>query len=174
MAIAAHALLITPSTMPQFTGNDNSNLNAAQITAIVGGGLLTEVYKQNVGEAFDTGLFALSYQTTFSNAPLDPQDADIDYVGGPTIPGQVFLYVKDGNQEPAFYIFDITSWNRVEGLDLRGFWPNQGAISHVTLLNRPGTVPPGTVPDGGGTLALLGLAVGAFEVIRRKLGTAGK
>ena len=178
MAVDASALLITPTTTPQWTGTDNSNLNASQIDAIVDplnllGLTLTELYKQDVankGEAqpADQGAFAGSYQTTFSPDPEDPANAFIDYVSGPYIANftKLYLYVKDGNQNPAFYIFDISGWNGTDDLNVQGFWPAQGAISHVTILGGGGTT---SVPDGGATIALLGLALGAVGYVRRKL-----
>ena len=89
-AINAHALLITPATPPPVYSDsgDNSNLSAAQITAFLAtqgrpGSLLTELYKADVGSP-DSGTFASSYDTIYSNAANDPADADIDYVGSAT------------------------------------------------------------------------------------------
>lgn len=167
---SASALLITPATLPQWTGTDNSNLNAAAITAIVGGAALTEVYKMNVGDASDTGSFASSYVTTFSNSAGDPEDALIDYISGAAITSATkFLYVKDGNSDPAFYIFDISAWNGTEDLVLQDFWIGKGAISHVAIYTRGGGGDiPGT-PDGGNAVALLGVALAAVALARRKL-----
>jgi len=164
ISLNAHALSITPATLPQWTGTDNSNLSAEQISAIVGV-TVGEVYKQNVGGS-EEGSFAGSYTTTFSNTPTDPSDALIDYISGPSITGSsIFLYVKDGNHNPAFYIFNITGWNGTDDIVLSGFWPNQGAISHVTILTGGGT----RVPDAGGTLALLGIAIGSLGLVRSRL-----
>jgi hypothetical protein len=158
-------ITITPASVPQWTGSDNSNLDASEISAIVGGGVaLVELYKQDVGGP-ESGIFAASYNTTFSNTAMDPEDALIEYVGGPSINSAFdkrVLYVKDGNQDPAFYIFDLTllGWDGVEDLVLDGFWPRQGAISHVAIL---GQVP---VPEPG-TLTLLGLGVMALGLYVR-------
>ena len=160
----ASAVLITPSTTPVWTGSDNSNFNAAAITAIVGGSALTEVYKQNVG-GDETGSFASSYATSFSNTAADPSDALIDYGSGSSISGSsIFLYVKDGNQNPAYYIFDISTWNGTDDLTLTGFWPRQGAISHVAILTRGGS----SVPDAGTTVALLGAGLIGVGALRRR------
>jgi hypothetical protein len=170
MAFSASALTITPATVPQFTGNDNSNLSDAQIAAIVGEASLTTVYKQDQGVVGDEGDFASSYETTFSNTADDPSDALIDYISGPSITGNpnIYLYVKDGNHTPAFYIFDITGWNGTDDLDLEGFWPEDGAISHVSILTDGDG---NNVPDAGGTLALLGIGVALLGLARRKIGT---
>ena len=179
MSLGAHAISITPSTTPVWTGTVNSNLNASQIDAFLltqgrdVNGTLLEVYKQNVGGS-ESGSFASSYTTTFDNTPLDPADAFIDYISGPSIRGgEIYLYVKDGNHQPAFYIVDISSWNGTDDLSLTGVWPKKGAISHVTLLRTEGTPPPPppppAVPDSGATLALLGLAFTSLGALRQKL-----
>jgi hypothetical protein len=169
MTVSAHAISITPATIPQWTGSDNSNLNASELSAFLATqGVvvsLTQVYKQDQGAGSDSGTFASSYTTTFSNTASDPSDALIDYISGPSITGgSIFLYVKDGNHDPAFYVFDISAWNGTDDLSLTGFWPNGGAISHVTILTGNGT----SVPDAGGTLTLLGLAIGSLGLIRSK------
>jgi hypothetical protein len=163
----SHALSITPASTPVFTGTNTSNLDAQEISAIVGT-TVSEVYKQDVGDP-DSGDFADSYETTFSNEPNDPQDALIDYLGGASITGgSIYLYVKDGNATPAYYIFDITGWNGTDDITLTGFWPDNGAISHVTILSGAGR-PDERVPDGGTTVAMLGLAFAGLGGMRRFL-----
>lgn len=172
-ASAAHALSITPTSgvlnTTRWEGNQTSQ---AQIDPVIAGiiGNSTEQYKQNVGDANDTGPYATSYVTTFTNTPSDPSNALIDYVGGPILGPTAYLLVKDGNQTPAWYLFNLTAlgWNGTADLELSGFWPNQGAISHVALYQGAGGDIPG-VPDGSTTVALLGLALGALAVARRKL-----
>ena len=170
-SISGHAIFIptiTPDTTPVWIGTDNSNLNANEIEDVVGTSLnLTELYKQDVGGP-ESGGFASSYVTTFSNSPSDPSDALIDYIGGSAITGfeELYLYVKDGEHDPAFYVFDISGWNGTDDLVLEGFWPQGGAISHVTILGGGTST---NVPDGGATMALLGLGLGAIGFVRRKL-----
>jgi VPDSG-CTERM motif len=175
-ALTAEAVTIniTPATNPQWTGTNNSNLSAGAIDAFLlaqgrdVNGTLTEAYKQNVGGS-ESGDFASSYTTTFNNTPSDPADAFIDYVSGPSIfGGEIYLYVKDGNHQPAFYLFDISSWNGTDDLSLRGFWPGGGAISHLTILTTGGNPPPPSVPDSGATLVMLGMAVSSIGMLRRK------
>lgn len=169
LAFSAAALQITPSTPGILTGSNNSNLSAAQIWNIVGGPTLTELYKQNVGSGSDSGTFNQSYTTTFLNTPSDPMNANIVYDGGgdPFISGfgSLWLYIKDGNHQPAFYLVNLATlgWNGTETLELRNFWPQQGAISHVTILGG-GTA---NVPDGGMTLMLLGTGLASLAGIRR-------
>lgn len=136
----AHALLITPSTTPQLFGNDTAQPAIDSIIwPIMGPGVL-ELYKMNVGGP-EEGPLAGSYQTTFFNTPTDPSGAEIAYTGGDIVGQDAFLLVKDGNQEPAWYLFGLPGWDGIETLVLSGFWPQQGAISHVTLYGGQHQVP---------------------------------
>lgn len=178
-SVSAHALSLTPASTPVWTGPNNANMNASQIDAFLltqgrdVNGTLTEAYTQNVGGS-ETGSFASSYVTTFNNTPSDPADALIDYISGPSITGgEIYLYVKNGRHDPAFYIFDISGWNGTDDINLTGFWPQQGAIAHVTVLRTAGSPPPPPppppgVPDSGTTLALFGIALGTLGAARRK------
>ena len=167
------AISITPTSgdlgTTRFEGDQTGQ---TQINTVIGGiiGNTTELYKQNVGDATDTGDLAGSYVTTFSNTPSDPSEAFIDYVGGAFLQPTAYLLVKDGDQSPAWYLFNLTALNLQPGEDitLTGFWPNQGAISHVALYSSAGS---GTtsVPDGGSAVVLLGFSLAALGMIRRKL-----
>ncbi len=165
ITFGVQALEITPDTLPQITGNQTSQ---NEINGVIDDYIGTPLkdylmYKQDVGGG-ESGPLAGSYQTTFNNSPLDPSDALIQYVGGLNVGPTAWLLVKDGNQSPAWYLFNLTTlgWNGTDDLKLTGFWPAQGAISHVTLYGT-------AVPDGGTTMALLGLGIGAVGYLRRKL-----
>jgi protein with PEP-CTERM/exosortase system signal len=167
VTLNANALLITPTSSPQWQGSVPKNPDADDIENITGTSAeLTAAYKSDQGGP-DSGSFASSYNTAYSNTETDPQDASITYNSGqPVITGNpIFLLVKDGNHIPIWYIFDISGWNGMETIDLRGFWPDGGAISHVSIYTPGGT----RVPDGGSTLALLGLALTSIGLLRRKL-----
>jgi len=114
----------------------------------------TELYKQDVGGG-ESGSLSGSYSTSFANSPTDPQDATITYDGGSIVGPNAWMLVKDGIANPGWYLFDLTAlgWDGMETLELVGFWPDQGAISHVTLYGTPGST---SVPDGGATGILLG------------------
>ncbi len=169
LALSADALPITPATgtlnSTRWEGDQVSTPDV--LTAIQPYvGTSTELYKSNVGGPED-GALAGSYETTFTNTPSDPSGASILYVGGPIVSPTAFLLVKDGNHSPAWYLYDLTAlgWNGTATLDLSAFWPNQGAISHVSLFGTQGT----TVPDGGATVGLLGIALMGIALLRRRL-----
>jgi hypothetical protein len=121
---------------PCWTSNDTGNLTVAEIEAITGTSDLESLYKENVGDGFDSGPFAGSYETTFSNSALDPEDALIELIAGmdPITCGVCILVIKDGNQMPAQYIFDLSLAGMIGTISMTDFWPNQGAISHVEIL----------------------------------------
>ena len=162
---AEAVIMLTPSGADA-TCNDNSNLGS--LTAIndcfgTSYSELTFGYKQNVDDAFDTGPYADFYTTEFFNTPDDPEDALItwdgpDFFNCPTC----ILIVKDGNQTPAQYLFDLGAWDGQESIELTGFWPNQGAISHVEIWSSSSTS--GQTSTGGqipepGVLGLLGIGL---------------
>lgn len=169
-----HALSLTPADA-DFTSNQVSNCNQACVEGIFSTSGLTLLYKANVGTVAapattEEGTFTASYNTAFFNTPLDPQDATIAYDGAPdpkiTCPF-CYLVVKDGNQSPAQYFFNIGSWNGTDHIVLTGFWPSRGAISNVAIWGKDGG---STVPEPASVI-LLGsglVGIGLWGMKRRK------
>lgn len=159
----ADTVEITPDSgvlnTSRWEGNETSQ---AQIDAVIGPIVSpsTELYKQNVGGS-ESGALASSYTTTFDGAG----GSTISWDGGAFVGPTAYLLVKDGNQVPAWYLFDLTAlgWDGMEDLVLSDFWPAQGAISHVSLYGTTGTSVPEPV-----TLTLLGLGLPAAGVAGRR------
>jgi hypothetical protein len=165
----AQALTITPDnslSLLTFTTHNQSAIDS-EISASYPD--LTLAYKMNHGGGEEGPLLG-SYQTSFSNTPADPSDATITYISGPGITApEMYLLVKDGNQSPYAYFFDISEWNWMEeDLVLTEFWPQRGAISNVTIY----TMGTAQVPDGGATLMLMGISFSGLIITRRLIRAA--
>src|SRR5262245_38174429 len=65
------------------TGDQTSTSAILSYLSGLGYDVSTELYKQNVGDVFDTGAFAGSYTTVFSNTASDPSNATITWNGSP-------------------------------------------------------------------------------------------
>lgn len=149
-APAAEAFDITPSTgdldvtrwedQPPTTNDTKDVLPEATLECGCDISKATELYKDDGGSNDGT------------------ETIDEDYAG------QVYLLVKDGNHFPAWYLFDLTGlgWNGTDTLDLSGFWPDNGDISHVALYG--GTV---STPEPA-TLSLLAFGLFGLGAVRRK------
>lgn len=166
IGVQAHALSITPSntaliiaTGQDMAGNQNSTSKILEYIDAQGlVGTATELYKQDVGGA-ESGVLANSY-----NAALSESGGVITFTGGSYIGDPQFMLVKDGNNDPWWYLFNLTNvWNGTETIELSGFWPNNGSISHVSLYGTSTT----SVPEPA-TLILLGLGLLGIAGIRRK------
>jgi hypothetical protein len=157
----------------------NSNLGSLDaINACFGTSYsdLTFGYKQNVDDPWDTGPYAGFYTTEFSNTVDDPADALItwdgpDFFDCPTC----VLIIKDGDQTPAQYLFDLLAWDGKESIQMTGFWPRQGAISHVEIWSgsRSSSSTSGQTSTGGqvpepGVLGLLGIGLLGQAVLLRQ------
>lgn len=185
LSFQAQALSITPSTTPVYLETtQNSALDAADVKAIAvanfgfsSSATLALAYKQDFGGG-ESGNASGYYSTTFApelSSGDGPSAATVSWSGSSAIVcPSCYLVVKDGNNNPKQYVFDISGWNGTDVLDLSGFWANtNGAISHVAIFNN-------LAGGGGGTVAvvpeantyamlLAGLGLVGFAA-RRKLG----
>lgn len=138
-----------------WTTDTTSALDANDIEGMVGVTDLVLLYKDEV-EGSESGLYASSYDTTFSNSAADPEDALIDYIGGDSIAcDSCYLVIKDGIHSPAQYIFDLSDlsylslggewlggeWDGVMSLFIDGFWSEGGTISHIAIFGTISEVP---------------------------------
>lgn len=170
LSVSVHALTLTPAGA-DYDGFDLNPQNPTSasgekgyVETLFNTTNLTLYYKSNVGGS-DSGTFKDSYDTAYPNN--DPSDALISYI--PTMPviscPECYLAVKDGNHEPTYYFFDLAAWNGIESLELSGFWPRGGAISHISIWGKPdGTT---QVPEPG-SVALLGLGLAGLLAARRR------
>ena len=116
----------------------------------------------------DEGGLALSnsYEvTSWIGSEDEETGGDIEYVSGmDTLAPTAYMLVKDGNASPVWYFFDLTAlgWNYTEKLELRNFWLQNGAISHVGLGG-----PTAPIPEPA-TMLLLGTGIIGLAGIGRK------
>jgi hypothetical protein len=184
----AHAapIYLTPTTDGVIAGDFGAgNCEPGCVETVFGlpagsldGGLL---YKADVVGP-ESGSYAESYSTAFFNEPDDPMDATISWI--PTMPAiscpSCYLAIKDGNQVPSYYFYNLgiaqganPVWDGISQIIMTGFWPNQGAISHVSIWGAPTGTPGGgtggQIPEPASLLLLAGgIGAAAFTARRRR------
>ncbi|KAA3628900.1 MAG: PEP-CTERM sorting domain-containing protein [Proteobacteria bacterium] len=111
----------------------------------------------------EEGSFAGWYSTTFSNTARDPSNALIEQEGAGNINcPECYLAVKDGNASPGYYFYNLASWDGMEDIRLENFWPNQGAISHVSIWGRNATSVSEPTP-----LTLMGISLLVMGIVMK-------
>ena len=160
----AQAISLSPSTFPQFSGSDPNNPKADDVETIVGTDVeLVEAYKDDQDDG-ESGSFADVYTSTYGTVEEPLSAATITFTGteGEQIAcPECFLLVKDGNQNPIWYIFDLGDWDGMEVIELTDFWVGNGEISHITIFSD-GKAVPGPAPFVLMGIGLLGMALGRF------------
>ena len=158
-SLSASALLLGPgdADIVHNPGPPNPALDADDVATFFGTSDLSLLYKANFG-GNEEGPYQSFYSTAFSG---DPNNALITWDGPDLIVcPECYLVVKDGNQPQ--YLYELASWNGQDALDLQGFYPDRGAISHVAIFGKTASVPePGTV-------GLLGLGIFGLLTLRRR------
>ena len=151
-------------------GNTTQIAGLEYVTTTYGDIVLEEFYKQDVGGG-ESGSFTGDYTTSFTdgagNTSTDPENAliEFDNTGNFITGSPLFVFVKDGNNSPYWYLWDITNlWDGQEDISIEGLWTGKGAISHVSIMGIPTT----TVSEAG-ALALFGLGLFGLMVVRRKI-----
>ena len=142
-------------------GNQNSTEDIEDYLELTYGITDDPKYKIDYDDKKEEGDLLGSYSTLFSSDSA----FTITYDSGPVITGTVYLLVKNGRHIPAWYLFDITGWNGVCGIEGTGFWEGiKGSISHVAIYGEEGVIPEPTM-----LLVWSGLAGMALQVRRRRV-----
>ena len=170
-AWAAEALTIGPldAAFAGYTNPPSNDGMLADANVDCGGCLVNEVYESDS----DSGILGGSY--TWS--PDGDHSGTLSYDGGSIFTGGN-VFVKDGQANPNWYVFDVTAlgWNGIDDLVLEGLFvadgvpegDMNGGISHVSLFGGS-TPPPSSVPEPA-TLSMLSAALVGLGVARRTKG----
>lgn len=174
---ASHALPLQPSDA-DYNGNDGSgsygpsNCEPDCINDLFGTSFSKgeELYKNDfvkdslVGTS--SGSFSGSYEVLW-NASLEPTGGTLSWLVDTSyiMCGECYVAVKDGNNDPRYYFFDISDdWNGTDDLVFSGFWDEgEGAISHISIWGSTAV----EVPEPG-TLGLMGLGLMGFVAFRKR------
>ncbi|MBC8442308.1 MAG: PEP-CTERM sorting domain-containing protein [Deltaproteobacteria bacterium] len=168
---ASALLIIDPDTTSIFDKGPKLSINPDNSTKQIISYIETtysinEIYKAELeGES---GVLNGSYDTNI-NWSIG-SGGTIAWNSGTPTATDAYLLVKDGKNDPFWYLFNLSDtgglgWDGMDTIQLQDFWPGNGAISHVSLLNGGTSAP---VPEPA-TMLLFGLGLlGIAGVSRRK------
>jgi hypothetical protein len=130
-----NALAVTLNLTPSIAISSGPENNTPAILIAISGwlGTATETYKDDEGGSESgsaKGWYSTTYNQDLSGAEIVWDAAINAYITEPS-----YLLVKGGKQEPAWYLFDISSWDGMATISLSGFWPGKGSISHIAIYN---------------------------------------
>ncbi|MDH3772181.1 MAG: PEP-CTERM sorting domain-containing protein [Nitrospirota bacterium] len=188
LSTTAFALTLSPTMPPSDVTSIPSDVNGGNditlLETLMPGMNFSLAYKGDTDPMTTEGPFDPAYTISFGLDGMATDDWDsfeINFIGmaGDEIDcsaaGSCQLVVKDGNQMPARFIFDLGggTWNGTEQIVGSGFWsdPTQGSISHVGIYtkdgtgNGPGGDLSGTMPEPATTL-LIGSGLLGFGLWR--------
>ncbi|MFH2058688.1 MAG: PEP-CTERM sorting domain-containing protein [Pseudomonadota bacterium] len=166
---ASALLIIDPDTTSIFDqgpkGSINPNNSTNQIISYIETTYsINEIFKaESEGES---GVLNGSYDTNIDWSI--GIGGTIAWNNGTSTATDVYLLVKDGNNEPFWYLFNLSDtsglgWDGMDTIQLQNFWPGNGGISHVSLFGG------GTPVPEPATMLLFGLGLlGVAGVSRRK------
>lgn len=183
-ALAGPIAISGSTSDPRYLAQTSITSNFTSESAICSGfglpggclGGATLLYKQNAKDNSEDGTLKNSYGTVFTG---EPNGGTISYVPGSPFAAcpACYLIVKDGNNNPAQFLFSLNTitlsdgtilpaWDGTSAITLSGFWapPVNGAISNVAIWG-----PAVATPDAGGTLTLLGAALLGLGIVRRRM-----
>lgn len=172
LAAVAGFLALAPSAQavfipsPSFNGAGVNDSDAA-MQRLTGIDCLEQLYKDDGQESGDVDLFETDLDAGNSTTVI------LDYTGTGSffdMYSHGYIVVKGGSNDPRWVYYSLAGWDGIENIQVTNADladNNQGkkpGVSHVSVYGCEGTT---NVPEGGASVALLGLALGGLGAARR-------